>query len=76
MGVTPQWDGPGSCESGQWGVIVIGKVDDVTIMQARVRGEGDPRHRVHQPDDCRIGAVRRNTREGSFELEQQPVGDL
>lgn len=28
-------------ETGKWGVILIGKVDD-TIMRARIRGEGDP----------------------------------
>jgi len=38
-------------------VIVIGKVDDATIMQARIRVEDDPGHRVHQPDERRIGAV-------------------
>ena len=28
-------------ETGQWGVILVGKLDD-TIMRARIRGEGDP----------------------------------
>ena len=59
------------------GVIVIGKVDDATIMQARIRARAT-RHRVHEPDDCRSGAVlsQRSTREVSFELEQHPVGAL